>query len=154
MSKPDTLRGTYVEILMGDGESPQLFSVLCGINTRSITDQVNTSDSFVRDCADPEDIPIRELILSGRQWSMRGSGQMNRALLKDLDAAVGKIKDYRFFIRAKQGETALDDPLNGYYGGQAAITSKVINGNDGDYVNIDVAFESHGAWEWTDVVVA
>jgi hypothetical protein len=134
---------------MGDGAGPEVFSVLCGITAKSITDQVNTSDSFVRDCADPEDVPVREIISSGRQWSIRGSGQMNRANIQDIDEATGVIKNYRFFIARKAGEVA--PALNGYYGGAAMITTKTINGDDPAYVGVDLTIESHGAWAWTDV---
>jgi hypothetical protein len=139
---------------MGDGATPEVFTVLCGVTTKSITDTVNTGDNFTRDCADPEDIPVRELILSGRQWSLRGGGQMNRDNQPMLEAAVGKIQNYRFFIGAKQGELAADNPLNGYYGGEAAITTKTINGDDGGYVGLDLTIESHGPWTWTDVPLA
>lgn len=153
MSRVNNLRGTYVEILMGDGATPEVFAVLCGVTTRSIVTQVNTQDAFNRDCADPEDIPVRELITSGKQWSMRGSGQMNRDMFTDLLDAVGETKNYRFFLRAKVGEVALDDPLNGYLGGPAKITSHTINGNDGDFVGVDLAIESDGEWTWHPVVV-
>lgn len=149
MARPDTLRGTYVTILMGDGAGPEVFTVLCGITAKAFTDQVNTGDSFVRDCADPEEVPLREIIASGRQWSIRGSGQMNRANIGDIDDAVGEIKNYRFFIARKVGEVA--PKLNGYYGGAAMLVTKTINGDDGAYVGVDVAFESHGAWTWVDV---
>lgn len=150
MARPNTLRGTYVTILKGNGDGPpQTFDVLCGITAKSITDQVNTADSFVRDCADPEDVPVREIISSGRQWSMRGGGQMNRDNIKELDDAVGEILDYRFFIARKAGEVA--PVLNGYYGGKAMITTKTINGDDPSYVGVDLAIESHGVWAWTDV---
>ena len=152
MSRVNNLRGTYVEILMGDGATPtEAFTVLCGITTRSITDQVNTQDAFNQDCADPEDIPVRELITSGRQWDLRGSGQLNRDLIGDIDDAVGVTKNYRFFIRAKVGETGA--ALNGYYGGPAKIVSKTINGNNGDFVGIDLAIASDGAWTWTPVAI-
>lgn len=151
MARPNTLRGTYVEILMGDGAGPEVFTVLCGITAKSITAQVNTGDSFTRDCADPEDIPIRELILSGKQWDLRGSGQMNRDNLPDLIDAQGVIKNFRFFIRAKAGEIA--PALNGYLGGAAAIATFTINGDDNGYAGIDLAIASHGEWVWTPVAI-
>lgn len=150
MARPNTLRGTYITILMGDGATPtEAFDVLCGITTKSFTDQVNTQDSFVRDCADPDDVPVREIIASGRQWTITGSGSMNRDNIADIDAAVGEIKNYRFFIGKKTGETGT--PLNGYYSGQAMLTRRVINGDDGAYAGVDITIESHGAWAWTAV---
>lgn len=151
MARPNTLRGTYVDILLAPAATPTVFTLLCGITTKSITEQVNTQDSFVRDCALPDDVPIRELILSGKQWSMRGSGQMNRDLMPVLDEAVGALLNYRFFIKAKTGEVA--PALNGYYGGVGAIVTKTINGDDGGFVGLDLAIESDGAWTWTPVTI-
>jgi hypothetical protein len=153
MSRPNNIRGTYVTILMGDGATPEVFAVLCGISTKSIADQVNTADSFVRDSADPEDKPVRELIVSGRQWTLRGSGQMNRDQRQVLDDAMGVTKNFRFFIAAKVGELAADNPLNGYYGGPAKITAKTTTGDDGVFVGIDLTIESDGAWNWTDIAL-
>jgi hypothetical protein len=153
MARVNNLRGTYVEILYRSSTGPDVYTVLCGINVRSITTQVNTTDTFNRDCADPEDIPVRELITTGRQWSMRGSGQMNRTMFKDLLDLVGVTENFRFFIRAKTGEVAGDNPLNGYLGGPAKITTHTINGSDGDYVGLDLAIDSDGLWDWTDVAL-
>lgn len=153
MSRPNNLRGTYVTILAGNGASPEVFVVLCGITTKSITDQVNTSDAFNRDCDEPEEVPVRQIITSGRQWSLRGSGQLNRDQFDLLEGLVGKSNSYRYFIAAKESEVAGDNPLNGYYGGKAVLTNKTINGDDGQYVNVDVSFESDGAWAWNDVAL-
>jgi hypothetical protein len=136
---------------MGNGSAPEVFTVLCGITTKSLTQQVNTSDVFSRDCALPEDVPVRDIVLSGRQWDIRGSGQLNRDNIALLDAAVGVIKNFRFFIRAKVGETGA--ALNGYYGGGAVITTRTINGDDGGFVGIDLAIASNGVWTWTPVAI-
>jgi hypothetical protein len=150
MARPDIIRGTYVTILMGQEDGPpETFAVLCGITAKSLSDTVNTSDTFNRDCADPEDAPVRQISATGRQWSMRGSGNLNRTLLPDLDDAVGVTKSYRFFIARKA--TEVSPKLNGYYGGEAMITSKVLNGDDGGYLAVDLTFESDGEWTWTDV---
>jgi hypothetical protein len=96
-------------------------------------------------------VAVRELIMSGKQWSLRGSGLMSRDLMPVLDEAVGVILGYRFFIKAKTGETS--PALNGYYGGRGAIITRTINGDDGGFVNLDLAIESDGAWTWTPVVI-
>jgi hypothetical protein len=147
MSAPDTVRGTYVTVLMGNGATPEVFAVLCGITTKSLTDAIGTSDEYTRDCADPEAIPVRELITTGRSWSITGGGLMNRSQLPDLEDAMGKRKNYRFFI----GEPTDEDILNGYYGGRGVLTSKTIRGDDGGKVGLDLTVMSDAAWTWTDV---
>jgi hypothetical protein len=147
MARPDILRGTYVNILVSDGAAPAVFTPLCGITTRDLTDQINTQDAFVRDCADPEEVPTRSVIGTGRQWDMTGSGWMNRATLADVDALMGALEEYRFEIL----EPADDKVYGGYYSGIGMLTQKKITGEDGDFVKLDITIASDGPWVWTTV---
>lgn len=147
MARPDIVRGTYINILMGDGEDPEVFTPICGLTTRTFTHQINTSDAFVRDCADPEDIPARELTPTGEQWDLAGNGWLNRADLEDVDAATGQIKSFRFEI----GEPAADQVYGGYWFGQAMITQMQITGTDEDFAQIDLTIASHGEWAFQTV---
>lgn len=147
MARPDIVRGTYVNILMGDGAGPEVFTPICGLTTRTFTHQVNTSDAFIRDCADPEDIPAREINPTGEQWDLAGNGWLNRADLEDVNAAVGTIKNYRFEI----GEPAADQVYGGYWFGEAMLTQLQITGDDGDFAQVDLAFASNGVWVFQSV---
>lgn len=148
MARPDILRGTYVNMLLGNEDGPpETFDPICGINTRSFTDQVNTNDVFNRDCADPEDIPFRELIATGEQWDMSGSGLLNRAQLAALQAVKGLIKNWRYEL----GEPTGDEVYGGYYGGAAMLTRIAVIGADGDFVQIELTVASNGAWTFTEV---
>jgi hypothetical protein len=149
MSRPNIVRGTYVTVLMGNGASPEVFTALCGITTKSIEDTVNTTDSFTRDCTDPEEISTRNIVATSRQWTLTGGGQMNRDQFQLLEDAVGVVQNYRFAIARKSTEVA--PVLNGYYAGAAMITRKRITGDDGTFVGIDVTIESDGPWAWVDV---
>lgn len=148
MARPSTIRGTYISVLMGNGATPtEVFAVLCGLNAKSIAINVGTADEYVRDCADPEDVPVRELITTGKSWSISGSGVLNRTQFSDIEEAVGEYKNFRFFI----GEPAADNILNGYLGGEAVITALTVDGGDGSTANVDISIESNGEWTWTDV---
>lgn len=146
MARPDIIRGTYFILAMGDGATPtEAFTALCGISTRTYTSQTNTSDVFTRDCDDPEDIPIRRLITTGRQWSLAGEGQLNRAQLQDLLDAEGVTKNYRFYYT----EPTDDEVFRGYFQGAAKLVNITINGNDEDFAGLSVQIESDGEWTWT-----
>jgi predicted secreted protein len=146
MSLPDILRGTYFILAMGDGATPtETFDPLCGITTRQFQAQSNTTDQFIRDCADPEDIPIRRLIVTGEQWSLSGNGSLNRAQIADIIAAKGVSKNYRFYWT----EPADDQVYAGYFEGQAILTNFTIDGNDDQYGQLSVQIESDGAWTFT-----
>lgn len=148
MSQPDIIRGTYFVLAMGDGGDPtETFAPLCGITTRTFTEQVNTSDSFVRDCDDPEEIPVRRLVSTGKQWSLSGEGVLNRANVETINAAVGVTKNYRFYWT----EPSDDEVFQGYYEGPAKLVNKTITGGDEEFATMSLQFESDGEFVFTEV---
>lgn len=147
MAQPKTLRGTYVNILLGDGADPEVFTPICGLNSRSFTHQINTSDDFIPDCVDPEDVPTRELTTSGEQWDVSGSGLLDRNNLSDLQDAVGKYKNYRFEL----AEPAADAVFGGYYEGTFVLTNLQITGTNDNKVSVDLSFASDGTVTFTAV---
>lgn len=151
MAQPDIIRGTYFSLMMGDGATPtEVFTALCGVTTRSFTQQANTNDTFIRDCADPEDTPIRRLIVTGKQWSLSGEGTLNRSQLSDLNAAWGVTKNYRFLFT----EPSDDEVFQGYYMGPAILTNMTVTGGDEEYATLSLQFESDGEWAFTEVTPA
>lgn len=143
MAQPDIIRGTYFVLSMGDGGSPtENFTALCGIKTRDFTAQANTTDNFTRDCADPEDVPIRRLIVTGKQWSLTGDGDLNRANIDTIIAAIGVTKNYRFYWT----EPTDDEVFAGYFEGPAIMVNHKIGGNDDAYATLSIQMESDGEW--------
>jgi hypothetical protein len=51
--------------MAGNGGSPETFTALCGITTRTFTHRRNTNDQYTRDCANPIDVPDPRLIVTG-----------------------------------------------------------------------------------------
>jgi hypothetical protein len=148
MAAPAIVRGSYLDIAQGNGASPEVFAILCGLNTRNFTAQVNTSDSFVADCADPEDVPIRRLIPTGRQWSIGGEGRYNRSQRAVLEAGLGVTKNYRFIMSEPSGDSISD----GWYEGPAMITNLQFGGSgaeSGNFATVSIQIESDGEWTWT-----
>ena len=148
MAQPDIIRGTYFSLMLGDGGGPETFAALCGINTRRFVSTTNTSDQFTRDCADPENVPVRNLITTGKQWSLSGEGTLNRANLASIQAADdGQPHNWRFLFT----EPADDLVYQGYYEGAGIITSLEITGGDEEFATISIQIESDGQWDWTTV---
>jgi predicted secreted protein len=148
MAQPDIIRGTYFSLMLGDGGGPETFEALCGITTRDFTHAHNTSDTFTRDCADPENVPVRRLIVTGEQWDLTGSGTLNRAQLADIQAADdGQAHNWRFVFTEPSGDLV----YQGYYSGPAIITSFKITGGDDAFATIDLTLASDGEWTWTTV---
>jgi predicted secreted protein len=148
MAQPKIIRGTYFVLAVGDGASPtETFTALCGITTRTLNAQANTADQFTRDCADPEDTPVRNLIVTGRQWSLSGEGSLNRAQLEDLLELHANPQNYRFYYT----EPSDDEIFQGYWGGRGILTNYTITGGDENFATISVQIESDGEWTFTEV---
>lgn len=149
MARPDIIRGTYFILAMGDGGTPtETFLALCGIKTRTFTAQTNTTDNFTRDCADPEDEPIRRLIVTGKQWSLAGEGDLNRSQIDTIIDAQGVTKNYRFYW----DEPANDQVGKGYFEGPAKLVNITIGGNDEEFATISLDIQSDGEFTWNQTV--
>lgn len=147
MSLPKIVRGTYVNIAVEDDDAPGTFINICGLTSRTFTEQVQTRDRFTRDCNEPEDIPVRGIVATGKQWDLSGTGLYNRSQAALVSTLVGVVKNYRFII----GEPATDAVYESYHAGAAMMTQRQITGADDDDVTAEMTFASDG--EWTEVVV-
>jgi hypothetical protein len=143
MAQPDIIKGTYFSLMLGDGADPEVFTALCGFNTRTFRAQANTNDQFTRDCADPEDVPIRRLIVSGKAWSLTGEGTLNRSNLAVIQAAWAE--------RILFTEPADDEVYQGYYYGPGVMVTYEITGGDENYATLSINIESDGVWDWQTV---
>lgn len=147
MAQPDIVKGTYIDILMGDGAVPEVFTPICGLTTRQFTQQGNTNDVFIPDCDDPEDVPVRRLVSTGKQWDLSGDGLYNLANEGDIRGAFMVTKNYRFRIARPAGSIV----GTGFYEGPAMLTNIQIGGNTGggEFGTVSLAIASDGEWVWT-----
>jgi hypothetical protein len=150
MAQPKIIRGTYFSLLMGNGAGPEVFAALCGITTRNFTAAVNTNDQFTRDCALPEDVPIRRAIVTGKQWDLTGEGSLNRENLEVIMAAQAVTKNYRFLFTEPDG----DEVYQGYWAGPAILTNVAITAEDDSFATISITLVSDGEWVFTEVTPA
>lgn len=150
MAAPDIVRGTYIDLLYGDGADPEVFTPFCGLTARNFTQQVNTNDVFVPDCADPEDVPIRRLVPTGKQWDLSGDGLLNLAQSVAVDGLLGITRNYRFRVGRPAGSVV----GTGFYEGPAMLTNKQMGGttSGGEFASVSLAIASDGEWTWTDAV--
>lgn len=135
----------FVVVKIGDGASPEVFTILCGIDTAGVNKTVNTQDRFRRDCAKPGAIPTRKVRVSGRQWDVTGSGVINVDAFAQFDASLGIRRNYRLEFGKRDGTDAGD--ILGYYAGPAVMTAQNINvsADDGS-AEITLAGEDDIVW--------
>jgi hypothetical protein len=147
MAQPAIIRGTYFSLMARTATGPDVYTALCGISTRSFTAGVNTNDQFTRDCGDPEDVPIRRAIVTGKQWDLSGEGSLNRANLNTIIGLQAITENYRFVFT----EPADDEVFQGYWQGPAILGNLVITAEDENFATISITIVSDGAWVWTPV---
>lgn len=144
MADPNLLRDGYIVLAIGDGASPEVFTAVCGLQTRSFTEQVNSADSFIRDCTDPEAVPNRRLNLTGRQWNISASGLLARESQLLIQSSMAVRKNYRFI----QNEPANDLIFGGFHQGPAILTSLERGASEGEFVNVSLTIQSDGLWQF------
>lgn len=148
MAQPDIIRGTYFVIGIGDGLTPETFTALCGINTRTFRHTHNTQDQQTRDCDAPEDVPVVNRVVTAETWTLTGSGLLNRSNFAAIQALDdGNPHNFRFYWT----EPATNHVYQGYYQGRGIITSLELTGNDADFGAISITIDSDGPWTWTTV---
>lgn len=148
MAQPDILKGTFFSLMLGNGATPtEVFTALCGFTTRTFRGQINTNDQFTRDCADPENVPVRRITATGEQWSLSGEGVVNRANLETIEAELGDISNWRFAFT----EPADDEIFQGYWAGAFMMTSLEITASDENYATLNITMESDGEVQFTEV---
>jgi hypothetical protein len=149
MSKPDIIRGAYIDIAVEEPRDSGTFVKICGLTTKNYTQQKNSSDVFVPDCDDPETPPDRYLNITGFQRDISGDGLYNRAQAPLIRALLSETssRTWRFIL----GEPAGDAIDAGYYEGPAQLMSATLGGpGGGEYSTISATIANDGPWVWID----
>lgn len=152
MSVPSIVKGQYFDVAV-DVTSlglPDLtgFVVICGLNTRNLTHQINTSDEAVRDCEQPEQVPWRVVNTTSQQKDMSGTGLHNRAQTNVLRAIFGKKLPYRFI----EGEPGDDLVSQGYWEGDFVFSNWQEGASDGTNVSSQMTWLSDGEVIWVSTI--
>lgn len=142
MSRPKLVKGTYIYLLIGNGLEPETFTPLCGARTKNFNHTIDTADDYTPDCADPIDVPSREVRAIGERWDIPFTAVLNRAQLEMLQELEGEPRSYRFAI------TEPDDDVvySGYYTGQGLLTGLNIIVDNGINARVEGTIESDAGW--------
>jgi hypothetical protein len=146
MAKPDTMRGSHLLILLGDGASPEIFASPCGLTTKAINMEASTNDFNVPDCADPDAPSWTERIVDALSAAVPGSGVLN----------LSDLADWReWFLSGlpRNIQVSLNESLalgGGYFEMSSVLTTFNLSGNQGELAQIEVAIQSNGEVTWVD----
>jgi hypothetical protein len=132
---------------MGDGASPEVFSIVCGVTDVTINETANTSDRFRRDCAKPGVPGIRYTKSGGKQLEVTGSGTSHADMTVKLMAAVGAVRNYKIEARQKDGTDTGE--LLGTYAGAFRMTAHNITTAAEGEGSVEITLANHGAYTYT-----
>lgn len=136
MTAPAAIKGTALQIRIGDDASPETYAHPCLINAqRGLQLTAQTGESYIPDCDDPDLPAIREIVKTGVAATISGAGILDTGSLAIwIPWAQGDdSKRSRVYI----GEQYLEMELK--------LTQFEFSGDRGDKVQVSVTLESHGA---------
>jgi hypothetical protein len=149
MSPPKTVHGGYflVAVEADPTNAPGDFTIICGLNSKTLAHQSSTSTEAVPDCGNPEAVPWDDLVVNSQSKQMSGTGLHNRAQTALLRSILMKTLTYRFI----EGEPGTDLVGQGYWEGKFTLTTwtegaTVFKGN----VTSDFTWPSSGEPLWYD----
>ena len=118
MALATTIKFGIFSLLIGDGQSPEVFTAPCGITSLNKTTNVDAQTTMIPDCSDPDIVTWLAVDEISRQLVISGSGTLNQESLDmwcDWDEAGGykNVRFYRNLLAANHG---------GYLQGPALLT--------------------------------
>lgn len=146
MAQPTVARGTKLNILLGDGASPEVFGSLCALTTKQFNCQSQETEVFIEDC-DNKDAPAwREIITSGLSIDVSGSGQLATTFLATYRSAWlnGTTVNARIELDIPSGDGG------GYWSGAFRLSSFSVIGPQNELVQVELTLRSSGPATWVD----
>lgn len=144
MSLPN--EADFALVKMGDGESPEVFSLICGLTDVTINKSAQTTDRYLRDCAKPGQVPFRKPKTTGRMMDISATGLSNVDTIADLDAALGLSKNYKIELYNEDGTDAGE--LLGTYSGAFVMTAANLSVPRDNAASGDISLASDGEWTY------
>lgn len=112
----------FAQVLMGDGASPEVFTVICDLTNVNINEGAETSTRYRRDCTTPGTPPKRRSRVTGTFWDVTGTGLSNAPQIATLKAALGARKNYQIIGYRDDGTPAGAEI--GTWEGEAIMTAR------------------------------
>lgn len=132
--------GRLLLIQIGDGQSPEVFSNLCGMTTRSFNMSANSVDTTIPDCQNPEATPQKTGTPGIKNRTFTGSGKF----VANADSArfLGHVNDATIF------NAKVIVPGLGSYTGPWFVTDFEFSGEAEGTMDFSATFEAAGPLDY------
>jgi len=137
----------FALLKMGDGEDPEVFTLICGLQDVSLNETVSTNDRGVRDCTKPGSVPQRKVQVTLQQTDITATGLTNSTEVANVRAALGQSKNYTIEAYQKDGTDAGD--LLGTFAGAFVMTATNWNIPIDSPASFEATLASDGVMTYT-----
>ncbi len=137
----------FALIKIGNDATPEVFAISCGKQDISFNLTANASDRFVRDCANPGEIPFRKDKVTGKQMDITASGLTDVATYGAEFDMVGAVKSIRVELYKDDGTSGGD--LQGTVGGEFRVRSLNVSVPREGESTVEMTLASFGEFTWT-----
>lgn len=134
--------GRALLVKIGDGESSETFSNLCGLNSKSLTINNSSIDVTTPDCTTPEGALFTATLAGLKNVSISGNGFFEDSTTEARMNTVAMAND-------NQANFQVVVPDFGTYAGAFRITSLEFGGETEGGVTYSLSLESTGAVTFT-----
>jgi hypothetical protein len=141
MAQATTFPFSAMKVLLGDGASPETFSVFCGMNARSLNETKNFSEIDIPDCADEDAIAVVGREVRSTDWNISGEGVL-------ADEAIDAIETFYSNPLSTNLQVILYDALDVARvtkSGRGHLSTKNWSANRGEKVTLSVEIVADGA---------
>lgn len=129
--------GRLLLIQIGQGDSPETFKNLCGIQTRSFNMSANDVDTTIPSCTNPGDTPQKTGVPGIKNRTFSGSGKFIKSA--ETSAFIGYVTAAEIF------NAKVIVPGLGTFTGAWYVTNFTFNGEQEGTMGFDATFNAAGA---------
>lgn len=144
MAQAQTVRFSGLRVLLGDGETPEVFAAPCGFTERSLTLSKELGSTNVPDCADEDAAPWTERDVTSKSAEISGQGV--------LDVTALTVWQARFDSDASGNarvEVWRSGAKVGHWLGAFHLESLELGATQGERATVQVGMQSDGVVTWT-----
>lgn len=137
----------FAVVKFGDGASPEVFTIFCGMQDATLNEVANTTDRVVFDCAKPGKQGARYVRVQNTQFTITGSGPGDVMQIAKVRALLGRHVNYQVDFIKDDGTDAGD--LLGTYAFQGVLTSRNTGLPRGGEASAEITIEGELDLTWT-----
>lgn len=139
-------RGVNFGLLAGDGATPtEVFTPVCIATTVDFDRALDTEDVMMIDCANPQNIPVRQSTPKGQTWDVAFSGKCDFKRFLTIEANYNSFAPHNYQVE-KYGTGANG---GGIYQGSAYLTALKLTKNDNGMVSFTASLKGQGLLTYT-----